>query len=77
VPDSERGETVAAFVVARTSLLPTAADLKAFCATRLASYKVPRQIFVLRDEELPVTVSGKVDKQALRRAAERRLESGR
>lgn len=74
VPDSERGESVAAFIVARPATAPTSDDLKAFCAQRLASYKVPRHVFIVRDEDLPVTASGKVEKQALRREAERRVK---
>jgi len=42
----------------------TAADLRAFLASRLASYKVPRQI-EFRDE-LPKTNVGKILRRALR-----------
>jgi acyl-CoA synthetase (AMP-forming)/AMP-acid ligase II len=77
VPDAERGETVAAFVVARPGMAPGGDELEAFCRQRLASYKVPRHVFVVRDDELPVTGSGKVEKQALRRAAEGRIKAAR
>ncbi len=74
VPDAERGENVVAFVVARPGAATTYDDLRAFCVERLASYKVPRHVFVVRDEDLPLTPSGKVEKQALRREAERRVK---
>jgi acyl-CoA synthetase (AMP-forming)/AMP-acid ligase II len=45
-------------------------------AHRLASYKVPRHVFVVRGEDLPVTVSGRIEKPALRREAERRVGGG-
>lgn len=69
VGDAERGETIAAFVVARGER-PAAEELTRFCRARLASYKVPRHFFFVRLEELPSAGSGKYDKQALRRRAE-------
>lgn len=56
---------VALFVVARRPL--TAADLRSFLSTRLASFKVPRTIRVV--EELPSRGIGKVDERALRHSA--------
>lgn len=68
VPHATRGEDVAAFVVAEPSGC-TAAELQAHCAAALASYKIPRHIFLLSAAELPTLGSGKVDRQALRRRA--------
>jgi fatty-acyl-CoA synthase len=70
-----RGENVAAFVIARPGSTPSAADLREFCKQSLASYKVPRHVFLIAEEELPRTASGKVEKVALRRQAEVRLGS--
>ena len=67
-----RGENVAAFVIRHADRC-SEADLLSFCRDRLASYKVPRHIFLCRDGELPVLGSGKIDKQAVRRLAEQRL----
>jgi acyl-CoA synthetase (AMP-forming)/AMP-acid ligase II len=69
IPDPLRGENVAAFVV-----LKAPADeqtLLAHCRERLASYKVPRWLWVRADVALPTKGSGKVDKAALRAEAVR------
>jgi len=70
VPHEVRGENVGAFVV-RSAASCSVADLQSHCRDALASYKVPRHIFFVEEEELPTLGSGKVDRQALRvRAAE-------
>jgi acyl-CoA synthetase (AMP-forming)/AMP-acid ligase II len=70
VPHPSRGENVAAFVALRTADC-TIADLHAHCRAALASYKVPRHIFVVAESDLPTLGSGKIDRQRLRvRAAE-------
>jgi acetyl-CoA synthetase len=73
VPDATRGEVVKAFVV----LVPGAsgstelvAELQELVRSRLAPYEVPRAIDFVA--ELPLTVTGKI-----RRGALRRLESER
>jgi long-chain acyl-CoA synthetase len=63
VPDQHSGEVPKLFAVKKDPNL-TAADLRAFLASRLASYKVPRQI-EFRDE-LPKTNVGKILRRALR-----------
>jgi long-chain acyl-CoA synthetase len=60
------GERVQAFVVARSNT--SIEELIAFCAARLADYKVPER-FVLRDEPLPRNANGKVLKRELRAPA--------
>ncbi|HMG40345.1 MAG TPA: class I adenylate-forming enzyme family protein [Acidimicrobiales bacterium] len=63
IPAGPRGEDVAAAVVARDV---TAADLTARLRATLSSYKVPRHLVVLADDdELPWLDSGKVDRRAL------------
>jgi long-chain acyl-CoA synthetase len=63
VPDEHSGEAGKLFVVKKKPEV-TAAELRAFLATKLASYKVPRQI-EFRDE-LPKTNVGKILRRALR-----------
>jgi acyl-CoA synthetase (AMP-forming)/AMP-acid ligase II len=65
VPDDLLGEAPVA-VVSLASDLPAANDeLRAFCAARLAAYKVPTRVVVVPD--LPkLAVSGKVDRAAVR-----------
>lgn len=63
VPDDVRGEEIKAYVQVRSSQTDPAA-LAAFCAGRLAPYKVPRFIELRRDD-LPRTPSLRVLKSAL------------
>lgn len=70
VPDPVRGENIAALVVLRPNEGSAAEELRAFCREILASYKVPRHLFVVGEAEVPRTATGKVEKAALRRAAE-------
>jgi acyl-CoA synthetase (AMP-forming)/AMP-acid ligase II len=63
VPHDVLGEDVAAFVVLRAEGATTPEDLRAFCAQRLADYKVPRRIRLL--DGLPRNATGKVMKHQL------------
>ena len=69
VPDPARGENVAAFVVPKAAV--SEADLLAHCRAQLASYKVPRHLWLRAEHELPQKGSGKADKTALRAEAAR------
>ncbi len=64
VPDETWGESVRAAVVLRPGAEVGAAELIAFCRTRLAGYKCPRAVEFRF--ELPRTASGKIRKRALR-----------
>jgi fatty-acyl-CoA synthase len=70
VPDAVRGEHIVALVVLRPSGEATVDELRAFCRDVLASYKVPRHVFVVGETDVPRTATGKVEKSALRAAAE-------
>ncbi len=66
-PDRYRGEQVHAFVVARDPAHPpTAAELKTWCATRLAHYKCPTAVTFL--PALPHGLAGKLLRRSLRSA---------
>jgi fatty-acyl-CoA synthase len=73
VPDTARGENVAAFVVLHDGAAADADALRGFCRERLASYKVPRHVFVIGEGDVPRTGTGKIEKPALRRMAQARL----
>jgi acyl-CoA synthetase (AMP-forming)/AMP-acid ligase II len=62
VPDPVRHEAVIAFVQASAEV--TAAELIEFCRTRVARFKVPREIVFI--EDLPKTPTGKIQKPVLR-----------
>jgi fatty-acyl-CoA synthase len=70
VPDPVRGENIAALVVLRPNRTAAPEELRAFCREALASYKVPRHVFLVDESQVPRTATGKVEKAALRRAAE-------
>jgi acyl-CoA synthetase (AMP-forming)/AMP-acid ligase II len=57
-PDPEWGRAVTAQVVVDGVSAPDAAGLRAFCASRLASFQVPKAIE--RVDSLPRTASGKL-----------------
>jgi acyl-CoA synthetase (AMP-forming)/AMP-acid ligase II len=61
VPDSEMGERVGALIVASEPL--TDEDVRAFCADRLARFKLPERIAFA--EEIPYNDTGKVDRRAV------------
>jgi acyl-CoA synthetase (AMP-forming)/AMP-acid ligase II len=59
VPDERWGERVAAVVQPRAGLTATLEELAAHCRTRLAGYKVPREVHVV--DEVRRSPSGKAD----------------
>jgi long-chain acyl-CoA synthetase len=77
VPDARTGgEGLVALVVPRTGETVDAADISAYCASRLVGYKCPSEVRVVGQR--PITAAQKVDHVALRRAArgERELPTG-
>jgi long-chain acyl-CoA synthetase len=66
VPDPYRGETVKAFVALRDGLEGpvTPDDIIAFCKSRMAAYKYPREVEFV--PEIPKTLTGKFLRRALR-----------
>jgi long-chain acyl-CoA synthetase len=71
VDDEETGEAVVAYVVAsRTDPETVADDVRLHCELRLARFKRPTRIVVA--DELPLTVTGKVQKGRLRGIERRR-----
>ena len=62
-----------AYVVAASEPAPTADALRAFLRQQLAPYKIPAAFMFLA--ELPVTPTGKIDRQALPRPAQARQVS--
>lgn len=64
VPDPYRGETVKAFIVVKPGETLTEEEVIRFCKSRLAAYKVPKQV-EFRDS-LPKTIVGKVLRRQLR-----------
>lgn len=64
VPDPVRDEAVKAFVVCRDGEQLADEDIRAFCKTKLAPFKIPTEVEFLA--ELPKTSIGKIEKKLLR-----------
>jgi acyl-CoA synthetase (AMP-forming)/AMP-acid ligase II len=65
VPDEKWGERVHAVVVAAPGASVTLAEVRAFCAERIAGFKTPKSLEVV--ESLPLSGAGKVLKTELRK----------
>ena len=65
VPDPARDEVLAAVIVPKPGATLSEEMLCAFCRKTLAAYKVPRLIRFAAEEELPLTTTGKVQKNRL------------
>jgi len=63
MPHQKLGEEVAAAVVFREGLSASERELRDFCATRLADFKVPRKLVFL--EEIPKGATGKLQRIGL------------
>ena len=65
VPDEKYGEVLMAWIRMRDGASPLDSDsLGAFCAGKLARFKIPQYVHVV--EEFPMTVTGKVRKVEMR-----------
>jgi len=66
VPDDRYGEALAAWIVLRPDERLSEEAVQAFCQGRIAHYKIPRYVRFV--EAFPTTVTGKVQKFAMREA---------
>jgi crotonobetaine/carnitine-CoA ligase len=74
VPDAMRDEAIAAFVVLHAGAATTEDGIVAWCAERLASFRVPTSVEFV--QELPRTAVGKIQKHVLKaRWAERGVDA--
>lgn len=64
IPDDYRGETVKAFIVLRPGETATDKEIAEFCRTKLAAYKVPKQVEFR--ESIPKSAVGKILRKILR-----------
>jgi fatty-acyl-CoA synthase len=65
VPHPSRDEVLGAVVIARAGSAPTADELRAHCRAQLAVYKIPTLIAFASEADLPLTTTGKVQKNRL------------
>jgi fatty-acyl-CoA synthase len=71
VPDARFGEEVMAWVALRDGVSASEEEIREFCRGQIAHYKVPRYIKFVTD--FPMTVTGKVQKFAMREQSIREL----
>jgi fatty-acyl-CoA synthase len=65
VPDPQRDEVIAAIVVRREECALDESEVIAHCRQASAAYKVPRLVKFVSETDLPLTVTGKVQKNRL------------
>jgi fatty-acyl-CoA synthase len=70
-PDARLAEVGVAFVRVEPGRAVTSDDVLAHCRGRIASFKIPRHVFIVDD--FPMTSSGKIQKVKLRDEALRRM----
>jgi fatty-acyl-CoA synthase len=64
VPDAKYGEAVCACIQLRVGMSVTEEEIREFCRSQIAHYKVPRYVRFM--DSFPLTVSGKVQKYLIR-----------
>ncbi|MFC4011158.1 AMP-binding protein [Nonomuraea purpurea] len=62
IPHERMGEVGCAWIVAATAEPPDPEELIAYCRQRLARFKVPASVLFAGSEQLPTTVTGRVQK---------------
>ena len=65
VPDPVCDEALAAVIVPKAGVTISESDLTAFCRESLAAYKVPKLVRFAAEHELPLTTTGKLQKNRL------------
>ncbi len=73
LPHATLGEMVVSCIVPQEGVILDEADIREFLRQRLASYKVPRRLLILREDEVPVTGNSKVKAAEIKQLAARRL----
>ncbi|KJC34748.1 AMP-binding protein [Bradyrhizobium sp. LTSP857] len=66
VPDTKYGEEICAWIIAKAGVTLDEEAVRKFCQDRISHYKIPRHIRFV--ESFPSTVTGKVQKFAMREA---------
>jgi fatty-acyl-CoA synthase len=74
VPDEKNGEELCAWIVLRQGESASEEDIREFCRGQIAHYKVPRYVRFV--DEMPLTVTGKVQKFVMREEMIRLLDLG-
>ena len=62
IPDAEKDEVIGAVVIGKKIDVD---ELRAFCREKLAAYKVPRKFCFVSEKDLPLTTTGKLQRDRL------------
>ena len=65
VPDATRDEIVGAVIVPKPDTTLNADEIMTYCRTNMAAYKVPRLLRIIEEAELPLTTTGKIQKNRI------------
>jgi len=65
IPDERLDEALAAVIVFKRDAYADEVELKSHCRTVLATYKTPRRFRFVDAEELPLTTTGKLQRNRL------------
>jgi fatty-acyl-CoA synthase len=71
VPDLKFGEEIMVWVLLREGQTATAEEIREYCRGKIAHYKIPRYVKFV--ESFPMTVTGKVQKFAMRESSVKEL----
>jgi amino acid adenylation domain-containing protein len=74
-PDQKGDKQLVAYVVAHAGQIPTSSELRAYLKEWLAEYMIPAVFMIL--DSLPLTASGKVNRQALPAPEQAQTEAGK
>ncbi|MDW3688462.1 AMP-binding protein [Cupriavidus sp. CV2] len=74
VPDPKYGEEICAWIVLKQGQGATEEEIRDFCRDQIAHYKIPRHIRFVN--EMPMTITGKVQKFVMRESMTRELNLG-
>ena len=67
IADPKWGERVHAVIIPRDGETPVADEIIDWCKDRIAGYKRPRSVSIVREEDMPRTATGKILHRVLRR----------
>jgi len=71
VPDAKYGEEICAWIKLHEGETATEDEIKSFCESKIAHFKIPK--YILFVDEFPMTVTGKVQKFVMREQMAQRL----
>ncbi len=71
VPDHKYGEELCAWIILREGEQASADDIRSYCRSQIADYKIPRYVKFV--ESFPMTITGKIQKFMMRKIMQEEL----